>query len=358
MSGQAASAGKGRTKLERRVMAAAEAVLGRQQSVTPVDVLQELGWLAPATVDRWRRGRIGHLEQVTAVDPDRLATVRDILGRWAESTGLRPTEIAYVAGTPDRRTLRFTADGDPAVERAYRVHWTAPQLDAAARDKLVTKRGTAPDLVVVIPLSDWVCAECDGTGGMLVMQDDHPLCLTCVDLDHLVFVPAGDAALTRRSRKASALSAIVIRFSRSRRRYERQGILVEQAALETAEVSCLGDAEARQRRRERDRERRAAQDVTLAGRMAEEIIRLFPGCPPPRAQVIAAHASVRGSGRVGRSAAGRALADEAIVKAVIASVRHEETEYDQLLMSGVARPEARQRVRADIDRVLDSWRRG
>jgi hypothetical protein len=120
-------------------------------------------------------------------------------------------------------------------------------------------------------------------------------------------------------------------------------------------LQCLGDADARERRRERDTERRAGQDAALAARMAEEILRLFPGCPPARATAIAAHASVRGSGRVGRSAAGRALADEPLVRAVIASVRHEDTDYDDLLMAGVARMEARDRIRAAIDRVLSSW---
>ena len=56
-----------------------------------------------------------------------------------------------------------------------------------------------------------------------------------------------------------------------------------------------------------------------------------------------------------RSAAGRALDEDAIARAVIASVRHENTDYDSLLMSGVPREIARDRVRADIDRLLSSW---
>ena len=42
--------------------------------------------------------------------------------------------------------------------------------------------------------------------------------------------------------------------------------------------------------------------------------------------------------------------------AIVASVRHGDTDYDQLLMSGVPRTEARHQVRSDIQRVLDSWR--
>lgn len=188
------------------------------------------------------------------------------------------------------------------------------------------------------------------------MEDDGPLCLDCADLSHLSFLPAGDAALTRRARGASGLSAVVVRFSRARRRYERQGILVEEAALEQAEAECLADAEVRERRRSRDRERRMDEDRELQAKMAREIVRLFPGCPAERAEAISRHTATRGSGRVGRSAAGRALDSRAIELAVAASVRHLDTRYDELLMSGVPRDEARERVRAELDLVLEAWR--
>ena len=160
------------------------------------------------------------------------------------------------------------------------------------------------------------------------MDAPGPLCLACADLDHLVFLPAGDAAVTRRAKRASGLSAVVVRFSRARRRYERQGLLVEEEALERAEQECLADEEARARRRARDAERREREDADLRERLAAEILRLFPGCPRPRAEAIARHTAARGSGRVGRSAAGRALDPAAVELAVLASVRHEDTAYD------------------------------
>jgi hypothetical protein len=45
------------------------------------------------------------------------------------------------------------------------------------------------------------------------------------------------------------------------------------------------------------------------------------------------------------------------VLAVVASVRHEDTAYDELLMSGVERAEARERVRGEVERALERWRR-
>jgi hypothetical protein len=211
-------------------------------------------------------------------------------------------------------------------------------------------------LVVIEPIRDWACAECAGTGGFLRMDDAGPLCLSCADLGHLVFLPAGDAALTRRATKASGLSAVVVRWSRTRKRYERQGVLVEEQAVADAEQQCLSDEEVRMRRRERDRERRADQDERFQSQLAQEIVRLFPGCPPDRAVAIAGHTGLRGSGRVGRSAAARALDTDAITLAVVASVRHADTEYDALLMGGLGRTEARELILDEIDGVLAAWR--
>ncbi|GAB2863440.1 DUF2293 domain-containing protein [Actinoallomurus bryophytorum] len=344
------------SNLERRVVAAAEAALARSGSVSPIDVLTGLGWLHGRKVDEWRQGRAGHLEHALTARPDRLAAVRATLRRWAEERELRPSEMPYLSAARDRASLRFTASGDEAAERAYRTHWLSPDLSEARRARLVARQSKPPDLQVVEPLKEWTCVGCHGTGDLLILEDGKPTCLTCAELDHLVFLPAGDAALTRRAKAASGLAAVVVRLNRRRKRYERRGLLVEEAALDAAERQCLADEDARARRRERDRERRADEDLELQARTAREIRRIFPGCPPERAEAIARHTAVRGSGRVGRSAAGRALDETAVSAAVVASVRHEDTGYDALLMSGVPRADARERIRADVDGVLDRWR--
>ncbi|MER6674374.1 DUF2293 domain-containing protein [Streptomyces sp. NPDC000983] len=214
-------------------------------------------------------------------------------------------------------------------------------------------------LLAVQPLRRRYCAECRvGPLSLVVPADGTARCPDCADLGHLVFLPRGDTALTRRAREESGLSALVVRFNRRKGRYERQGVLVEEAGLARAEARCLADAEARRRRRLRDARRRAAEDARFTEAFAAEIRRLFPGCPPDRAAATAAHASVRGSGRVGRSAAGRALSETAVTSAVSASVRHLDTPYDRLLMSGVPRNEARRRIAATVTAVLEGWREG
>jgi hypothetical protein len=84
---------------------------------------------------------------------------------------------------------------------------------------------------------------------------------------------------------------------------------------------------------------------------------MYPGCPPDRPDQIASHACQKYSGRVGRSAAAKCLDEEAVRLAVVAHVRHDETHYDELLARGVDRWDARDRVRADVDRVLSGWRK-
>lgn len=272
--------------------------------------------------------------------------------RWAKGKGLNPSETDYVARTRDRRPLRFSDAADEDIERVYRTHWVLPTLSEQA----IERQSRPADLLVIMPLKDWSCTSCGGTGDLMFLEDPGPLCLDCADLGHLVFLPSGDAALTRRAKRASTLSAVVVRWSRSRKRYERQGILVEEAALDHAEQECLADEEMRQRRRQRDEDRRASQDVRIAAELASAIRDLFPGCPADRADAIARHAATRGSGRVGRSAAGRALDPEAVTLAVVASVRHRDTPYDELLMSGVDRESARHRVADQVDAVLCRWR--
>jgi hypothetical protein len=218
-------------------------------------------------------------------------------------------------------------------------------------------RARARNLVAVSPLKDWTCSGCGAeSGDLLVMSDGGPICLACADMDHLLFLGSGDAALTRRARKHSGLSVVVVRFSRARKRYERQGVLVEQEALEQAEADCLADEELRARRRERERERRAGEDVEFQRKLAAEIRRLFPNCPADRAHAIAVHTGRRGSGRVGRTAAGRALDCEVVTLAVVAAVRHADTPYDDLLMSGIDRDEARWRIEAQVEEILERWR--
>jgi hypothetical protein len=222
-----------------------------------------------------------------------------------------------------------------------------------------TPKPDKEELKVFISNRDSTCDECGEDLGRKVwitlVKDPGALCLSCADLDHLVFLPSGDAALTRRARKYSRLSAVVLKFSRARRRYERQGLMVEEIALDRAEEECLADFEVRALRKEREAERRADLDDKYIQQFAHKIRELFPRMETGREQGIAEHACLKYSGRIGRSGAAKSLDDNAVLLAVRAHIRHRETNYDELLGSGWERSDARSVVAERIDEVLRSW---
>lgn len=216
----------------------------------------------------------------------------------------------------------------------------------------------AEEIVVFSSHREGTCAECGealGRGRWIKLEREKPLCLDCADLAHLEFLPRGDAALTRRATKHSALRAVVVEWSRSRQRYERQGLLVTEGAVRQAEGECLADTAVRARRRERETARRAAAEPAYVATVTAALRAQFPGCPPEEEARIAEWTCEKHAGRVGRSAAAKALDPAALGLAVIARIRHVHTNYDERLMRHGDRRQARQDVAADIDRVLANW---
>lgn len=222
------------------------------------------------------------------------------------------------------------------------------------------KSGRPEPLTVFISTRDSTCDECGENVGhgswITVNRERGALCLTCADLDHLAFLPSGDAALTRRAAKHSPLSAVVLKWSRARKRYERQGLLVTEEAIEQAEHECLADQDVRLRRQERAAERRAELDAEYVQQFAARVRELFPHCPDATETRIAEHACRKYSGRVGRSAAAKNLDEQAVRLAVVAHIRHTHTPYDRLLSQSWDRRDARQQVEHVIAKVVAEWR--
>lgn len=332
-------------ELSTRVGTIAETVIGRKGRVSFVEVLVELGWVHQKNVDSWRRGELDPLTKAMSVTDDKVLEAAEAFNLW-DRLRFRRTTTPHVSATRDRRPLRFTADRD--------ITWV--HLQFARADARPAADEKVPDLVVLEAKDEFECEECRAHDRFMMMDSQSAICMGCADLDHLVFLKAGNATLSRRARKESGLAAIVVRPDAKRRnRIWRLGILVEPDALDRAEQQCFDDEELRARRRVKDAERREVLDEKFMGQFAVEIRLLFPKIPAERAEAVARHAAVRGSGRVGRSAAGRALDERAVRHAVVASVRHLDTDYDALLMKGVPRQEARDRIWERIDAVLTSW---
>jgi len=224
---------KNRATLAERVVKAAEASLAAQSYASPIDMLVGIGWLDYGAMKRWQQGQVDCLDDVLQVAPSRLSEAIGLLQSWATDKGLVASAAEYVARTPQRQTLRFSRSGDSALERLYRTHWISSALPEKKRERLVERANRAPDLVAIEPInSDWKCHRCGVTDDFLVMESPGPACLRCVGLGDLEYLSAGDALLTRRVKAKSARYALVVRFSRSRGRYERRGLLVEPKALQ------------------------------------------------------------------------------------------------------------------------------
>jgi hypothetical protein len=224
---------------------------------------------------------------------------------------------------------------------------------------MTSRANPTDELKVFISTRESTCGECGENLGskawITLTREKGALCLACADLDHLVFLPSGAAALTRRAKKHSTLSAVVLKWSRARKRYERQGLLVEEQGLLKAEEECLADSEIRERRREREAIRREESDRQYVEQFARRARELFPACPAGRELEIAEHACQKYSGRVGRSASAKSLDEDAVRLAVIAHIRHRETNYDRLLARGYDRWDARAEVESAVYRTLKSW---
>ena len=218
---------------------------------------------------------------------------------------------------------------------------------------------TTRDIKVFISNREGTCVECNAALGrsawICLVESKGALCLSCADLDHLEFLPTGDAALTRRAKLSSSLWAVVLKWSASRKRYERQGLLVEPSALHAAEAACTEDASARADRARRRAEREEASDRHYVERFAREVRQRYAECPAGRERIIAEHACRKYSQRVGRSAAAKNFDANAIELAVRAHIRHSETQYDSLLLQGIDRNEARIAIAGVVDGVIRTW---
>ena len=84
-------------------------------------------------------------------------------------------------------------------------------------DKL--KSGSGEEIVVFSVVRASQCTECGSElwkGSLLRLEGEKALCMGCADLDRLEFLPAGEAAVTRRASQYSTLRPVVVRWSRAR----------------------------------------------------------------------------------------------------------------------------------------------
>jgi hypothetical protein len=215
------------------------------------------------------------------------------------------------------------------------------------------------DAILVFPSQgEGDCAHCAAPlyrSPFVTFKNDTIACVKCGGLENLEFLPSGNAALTRRTNALSAIKYVVLKFSRARKRYERQGILAHPEILDQARRECEADEAAREAKRHASSARRVKQDAAYMAALASRIRELYPSAPVGVEHEIATHACRKHSGRVGRTAFAKELAPESIHLAVRAHIRHHHTSYDRLMSSGADRADARRLVAAHIEETTRRW---
>jgi hypothetical protein len=148
------------SRLEERVIRAAEAALLRQQYVSSIDVLCGMGLLLPTHVDSWRKGRVDYLERVIQGNLHKISSSMEIFRCWAREKGLKPSETVYVRRARSGTTpLQFSRSGDAAIEKNYSTHYISPALSEQKQEKLQEKLNRAPQPVVIQILRGAQCSE-------------------------------------------------------------------------------------------------------------------------------------------------------------------------------------------------------
>jgi len=224
--------------IRERVEEAANTILASAGRATTFDVLMHLSWLHDGHIKLWQRRHqcFEFLEPEMQSTPQRRRQVLEHFEHWGKERGLETTSVAFFPTVRDPQDeLQVTPGGDPQLERLFRLCFIAPKLNEKKRQAIKEKVQKKPDLLVFVCFRTDTCAECDaeiGKGSFVFLSAADVLCLTCADLDRLVFLPSGDVALTRRARKHSRLSAVVLEHNRRLRRQHTSPLLFHQRQLQ------------------------------------------------------------------------------------------------------------------------------
>jgi len=206
-----------------------------------------------------------------------------------------------------------------------------------------------------------ICRDCKKSirlGDAYVAESETAkgTCFSCSPFKNYPLLPSGDAALTRRSKKHSALCGVLLAWNQRRRRFERKGQYVEAKAIELAKIECEADKAIRVEKNRKAALIREVKDLEYIEAFAKAIRLHYPNCPINREVAIAKHACEKHSGRVGRTANAKVFEKAMIDLAVEAHIRHAETNYDSQFGKGKRKKEIRSDVSFDIQKVLISWR--
>jgi len=107
-----------------RVVRAVDAILARQETVSPIEVFLEMGLLNMTRIEEWRAGRLPFLERAIQCNLSAASRIVRLLRLHAHDLNLRPSGTVYVRRKRGGKLrLRFTKSGDLKLEEAYARHF-------------------------------------------------------------------------------------------------------------------------------------------------------------------------------------------------------------------------------------------
>ncbi len=230
---------KNQQQLTSKIISIASRILDENQYVSTVDILLGLGYLSPNILEDWYRGRLSYLENGLHVGSEKLGFAIQFFHEWANQQGLVTREKNYIQkASTQTNYLMFSESAREEIEKYYKTYYLSPLLPDKKQQRLIEKIEKAPEPVVYIVAKDSKCSNCQKDilrNNFLMTDNNKPFCMKCSPYKDHVYLPAGDALLTRRVKKYSKIYAVVVKFSSARKRYERQGLLITEKALHQAE---------------------------------------------------------------------------------------------------------------------------
>jgi len=106
--------------MTQRVARIAGDIVSMKGYVTAIDLMIGLGWLLPAKVADWQKGKISYLEQVIMASLGKISKAMKAFRCWALHSNLKPSINAYKHKS---HKLRFSKSGNPNIETAYSTHY-------------------------------------------------------------------------------------------------------------------------------------------------------------------------------------------------------------------------------------------
>ena len=126
---------------KRKMRDAAESILHRENYISPVSLLLEIGILKKKDYEEWRMGRVSYLERVCGVNLNKMSLIMAELKRFAMERSLKASTTAYKKwGKGKKIDLRFSKSGDLRIEQVYRTHYINSHKDEVIDDNESIKK--------------------------------------------------------------------------------------------------------------------------------------------------------------------------------------------------------------------------